>query len=94
MNSEKRLIAELPLVLGGEEVYSYLPVNYSGVTKMLFHGKTDSDSAIFPNQGEAIQAACAALIPDIGGYTDIRLVMPEEGDQITHATADDWIFEY
>jgi len=45
-------------------------------------------------QKYAIQAACAALVPHLGGYCDISLVAPKEGECVTHSTADEWIYEY
>jgi len=90
----RRLIAELPLSLGGEDVYSFLPVDYNGPTKMLYRGSKQKHFAIFSTQKYAIQAACAALVPHLGGYCDISLVAPKEGECVTHSTADEWIYEY
>ena len=94
MSSERRVIAELALSFGGDEVFSYLPVDYNGMTKMLFDGNKGYAFAIFPNHDQARQAACVALIPHVGGYSNISLVEPDESEQVTHENADDWIFEY
>lgn len=84
---ERRLIASVPLQLGGGDAYSELTEKYDGPTKMLY----DIGMAVFPSQSEAVLAACMAVRPDIGGYSKVVLVAPDSGDRVTHETSIDWL---
>lgn len=85
---KRRIVACLDPRLGGNAAYSDLPASYQGPTKMLYDGR----AAIFPTQSEAINAAQAAIQPDLGGYSNVVLVAVEPDEAVTHCLVEDWIF--
>jgi len=87
-----RVIAENPMWIGGDEAYSHLPEDYKGPAKLTYEGHKGVEFAIFPDQDIANVAANLAIKPDLGGYTNVKVVMPEEGEEITHRSAQDWLF--
>ncbi|MGU5821787.1 hypothetical protein ACV1EH_21055 [Aeromonas caviae] len=62
-----------------------VPEGYQGRCKLI----CDNSFAVFPNLEQAERAACFAVNPTVGGYSDVRIEVTTE--EITHATVDDWL---
>ncbi len=80
MDKARRVVAEYPMQIGGDQAFSTLDPAHAGPAKLLYRGAGFSAtcySAVFPNQAEAISASAYAISPDIGGFTDVVIVAPE-----------------
>lgn len=89
---EKRVIAVISDAVGGGEAYSSLSEDHVGPAKLqCVSTRGRVYEFVFPSQEEANSAAVMALRPDIGGYLEVEVVMPDPGDVITHQTATDWL---
>lgn len=67
------------------DVESIVPEEYQGRCKLI----CDNSFAVFPNLEQAERAACIAVNPSVGGYSDVRIEVTTE--EITHDTVDDWL---
>ena len=71
--------------------YSNAPIDYQGICRVIVDGRS-SQYLVFPNQGEASQAAIWA-IGDLGGYDRATIFPAEPNEPITHQTAEEWFFD-
>ena len=71
--------------------YSNAPINYQGICRVIVDGRR-SQYLVFPNEGEASQAARWA-IGDLGGYDRATIFPAEPNEPITHQTAEEWFFD-
>lgn len=67
------------------DLESVVPEGYQGRCKLIY----DNSCAVFPSFEQAERAACLAVSPTVGGYSDVRIEVSTEA--ITHDTVDDWL---
>jgi len=69
------------------DVESVVPEGYQGRCKLIY----DNSFAVFPSLDQAERAACIAVNPTVGGYSDVKIEVTIE--EITHDTVDDWFLD-
>ncbi|HAT2580497.1 TPA: hypothetical protein I8273_004567 [Aeromonas hydrophila] len=69
------------------DVESVVPEGYQGRCKLIY----DNSLAVFPSFDQAERAACIAVNPTVGGYSDVKIEVTIE--EITHDTVDDWFLD-
>ena len=84
----KRLIASGPLEIGGETVYSSVPLAYCGLCAVVDGGVREKVVAVLPSYTEARRVALYAITPD-GGFGSVEI--KPTASEPTHCTFYDWL---
>lgn len=88
-NKVLEAVRHWPLVNPISSAYSEVDDSYSGKCRLELDQK---HSAVFPNYQIALSAAGFAINGEIGGYCIVVIKAASQAEQITHETAQDWVF--
>jgi hypothetical protein len=88
------LISSQDMQIGGDEAWCHVPKDWTGPCAVVVSsGFGGEECHVFPSLKEAANAARMAIIPDIGGYSDVRVIDATQAPvgAATHETAVDWL---
>jgi hypothetical protein len=88
------LLSQLDMRIGGDEAWSYVPDGWPHACAVIVtSGFSGEQWHVFPSFEEAAIAARMAIVPDIGGYSDVRVVDAAQApaDAEIHESAIQWL---
>jgi len=88
------LLSQQDMRIGGDEAWSYVPDCWPHPCAVVVSsGFSGEEWHVFPSFEEAAIAARMAIVPYIGGYSDVRVVDAAKvpADAAVHEAATDWL---
>jgi hypothetical protein len=87
------LLSQQDMRIGGDKAWSYVPDGWPHPCAVIVSGRRGEEWHVFPSFSAAASAARMALIPYIGGYSDVRVVDAAQApaDAERHDSAMGWL---